>query len=110
MAKKMGDREVADTYLKRAGAYKHLVDERLGFIRPKNAAGQMKEKFDVLDTHGQGFIEGNSWNYSFYVPQDVNGLKAFMGGDKRFIGWILCLPWNCRQNTTKIPRILPKKV
>ena len=45
----------------------------------------MKEKFDVLDTHGQGFIEGNSWNYSFYVPQDVNGLKAFMGGDKRFI-------------------------
>ena len=85
MAKKMGDREVADTYLKRAGAYKHLVDERLGFIRPKNAAGQMKEKFDVLDTHGQGFIEGNSWNYSFYVPQDVNGLKAFMGGDKRFI-------------------------
>lgn len=54
MAKKMGDREVADTYLKRAGAYKHLVDERLGFIRPKNAAGQMKEKFDVLVLMAKG--------------------------------------------------------
>ena len=77
MAKKMGDREVADTYLKRAGAYKHLVDERLGFIRPKNAAGQMKEKFDVLDTHGQGLSKvipgitlfstsGCEWPEGFY--------------------------------------------
>ena len=109
MAKKMGDREVADTYLKRAGAYKHLVDERLGFIRPKNAAGQMKEKFDVLDTHGQGFIEGNSWNYSFYVPQDVNGLKAFMGGDKRFIErldslFTMDLPAKYYENTEDITK------
>ena len=85
MAEKMGKREVAATYKKRAAAYKHLTDPSSGFIRPKNAAGKWKENFDVLDTHGQGFIEGNSWNYSFYVPQDVEGLMEAMGGDKRFV-------------------------
>ena len=85
MARLMGKQEVADKYLKRAAAYKYLVDEDLGFIRPKDSVGKWKANFDVLDTHGQGFIEGNSWNYSFYVPQDVNGVKIFMGGDKRFI-------------------------
>lgn len=85
MARVMGEREVAERYLQRAAAYKYLADGQLGFIRPRDAAGRWKADFDVLDTHGQGFIEGNSWNYSFYIPQDVNGLKAFMGGDKRFI-------------------------
>ena len=85
MARVMGEQGIADRYLQRAAAYKYLVDGKLGFIRPRDTAGRWKADFDVLDTHGQGFIEGNSWNYSFYIPQDVNGLKAFMGGDKRFI-------------------------
>ena len=85
MAEKMGKTEVAATYKKRAAAYRHLTDPSSGFMRPKNAAGKWKENFDVLDTHGQGFIEGNSWNYSFYVPQDVEGLMEAMGGDKRFV-------------------------
>ena len=38
-----------------------------------------------MDTHGQGFIEGNSWNYSFFVPHDVNGLIKEMGGEKQFV-------------------------
>ena len=63
MARLMGKQEVADKYLKRAAAYKYLVDEDLGFIRPKDSVGEWKANFDVLDTHGQGFIEGNSWNY-----------------------------------------------
>ena len=39
----------------------------------------------MLSTHGEGFIEGNALNYSFYVPQDVNGLIRNMGGEKSFI-------------------------
>jgi predicted alpha-1,2-mannosidase len=38
----------------------------------------------VLDTHGQGFIEGNSWNYSLYVPHHPDSLIRMMGGKKRF--------------------------
>ena len=32
-----------------------------------------------------GFHEGNSWNYTFYVPHDVYGLAKLMGGKKPFI-------------------------
>jgi hypothetical protein len=37
-----------------------------------------------LSTHGQGFIEGNSWNYSFFVPQNPDELIKMMGGKKKF--------------------------
>lgn len=84
-AKSIGNDSVADVYFKRAMSYKNLFDKQTGFVRPKYKDGRWKENFDVLDTHGQGFIEGNSWNYSFYVPQDVNGLISEMGGDKRFV-------------------------
>ena len=39
----------------------------------------------MLSTHGEGFIEGNALNYSFYVPQDVNGMIQLMGGEQAFI-------------------------
>ena len=43
-------------------------------MRPRLADGSFKKEFDPLNTHGQGFIEGNSWNFSFFVPQNPNGL------------------------------------
>lgn len=71
-------------YKKRAGFYRNVFDPRSGFMRGKLADGTWKTPFDPLSTHGQGFIEGNSWNYSFHVPQDVDGLIALMGGEKLF--------------------------
>ncbi len=43
-----------------------------------------RKEFDPLDTHGQGFIEGNAWNYGLYVPQDPDALIEMMGGKKKF--------------------------
>ena len=85
MAQRMGRDDIANSYRKRAFAYTLLFDPQTGFVRPRDAAGAWKKDFDVLETHGQGFIEGNSWNYSFYVPQDVEGLMRKMGGEPRFI-------------------------
>lgn len=84
MLRKMGDPRAAE-YKKRAASYKNLMDSSTAFIRAKDSKGNWIKKFDPLNTHGQGYIEGNAWNYSFYVPQDVDGLKEGMGGDKRFI-------------------------
>jgi hypothetical protein len=39
---------------------------------------------DPLQTYGEGFIEGNSWNFSFHVPHDVKGLMSVMGGEAVF--------------------------
>jgi len=72
-------------YRKRSENYKNVFDRTTGFMRPKNADGGFKPSFDPLSTSNQGFVEGNSWNYSFHVPQDVPGLISLMGGDKAFI-------------------------
>jgi predicted alpha-1,2-mannosidase len=37
-----------------------------------------------METHGQGFIEGNAWNYSLYVPQDPEAMVEMMGGPGQF--------------------------
>ena len=84
-AKDMGEDEIAATYKKRALNYRNVFDRNLGLARARYSDGTWKKDFHPLGTHGEGFLEGNSWNYSFYAPQDVEGLKAYMGGDKRFI-------------------------
>ena len=84
-AERLGNKEVASAYYQRGGNWKNVFDSSLGLARPRYTDGSFKEEFDSKQTVGQGFIEGNSLNYSFHVPQDVNGLIRAMGGDKRFI-------------------------
>ena len=76
--------EITETYLKRAESYRHLFDDSIGFIRPKNSDGNWKAPFDPLETHGQGFIEGNAWNYGLYVPHNPNYLVEVHGGKAAF--------------------------
>ena len=78
-------REQGARFHQRSANFKNLFDTITGFIRPRNADGSWKESFDPLNTHGEGFIEGNSWNYSFYIPHDVPGMIRLMGGENRFV-------------------------
>lgn len=80
-----GRQDVAEEYLKRAQYYRNIYDPEIGFARPRFTDGSFKKEFDVLQTHGEGFIEGNSWNFSFHVPFDVKGLIGLMGGEQAFI-------------------------
>jgi len=83
LAKKLGRQDVYDTFIKRSGNWVNNFDPRIGFMRPKMADGSFKKEFDALSTHAQGFIEGNTWNYSFFVPHDPKALIAKMGGAKK---------------------------
>lgn len=80
LAMKLGQDDVAKEFTRRAGSWKNLFDERIGFMRPKDSQGNFREQFDVLDTHGQGFIEGNTWNYTLYVPHQPEELMEVLGG------------------------------
>ncbi|MCL1850066.1 MAG: GH92 family glycosyl hydrolase [Bacteroidetes bacterium] len=84
-ALKEGYTKKAEEYEKRALNYRNVFDPDLGFARARYSDGSWKEDFSLLNTHDEGFIEGNSLNYSFYVPHDVLGLIKLMGGDKAFI-------------------------
>ncbi len=85
MAQKMGKTEIAATYSKRAEAYNYIFDAATGFMRAKSSAGAFQSPFDPLSTEKQGFIEGNSWNYSFYIPQNPMKLIALNGGNVKFV-------------------------
>ncbi|CCG99234.1 alpha-1,2-mannosidase [Fibrella aestuarina BUZ 2] len=84
LAKKLNRADVYNTYLKRAENWRNVWDNSIGFMRPRLADGTFKKPFDVYATDGQGFIEGNSWNFSFFVPQNPTALVETMGGAKKF--------------------------
>ena len=52
-------------------------------MRPRMSDGSFKKDFDVLNTDEPGFIEGNTWNYSLYVPHAPTEMIQMMGGSKR---------------------------
>ena len=80
-----GDNEMAEIFKKRALNYKNVFNPALGLACPKYKDGSWKKDFSPLQTYGEGFIEGNSANYSFHVPHDVKGMIECFGGDKKFI-------------------------
>jgi predicted alpha-1,2-mannosidase len=85
LAKKLGRTDVYNQFIKRSENWRNVYDASIGFMRPKLSDGTFRKDFDVLQTDGQGFIEGNAWNYSLYVPQDPKALIDIMGGEKKFI-------------------------
>ncbi len=84
MAKQVGDTSTEEEFLKRSEYYNNVYDPSIGFMRPKLSDGTFRKDFDPMDTHGQGFIEGNAWNYGLYVPQDIDKMVSMMGGKERF--------------------------
>jgi predicted alpha-1,2-mannosidase len=88
LAKKLNRNDVYEEFIKRSQNYKNVYDAKLGFMRPRLGDGTFRKAFDPLSTHNAGFIEGNSWNYTLFAPQDPKGLIKLMGGEKRFLPYL----------------------
>ncbi len=67
-------------YSKRAQAYKNMYDKKTGFMRPRKN-GNWLSPFEPKEVNNH-YTEANAWQYTFFVPQDVDGLIKLMGGDK----------------------------
>jgi len=89
LAKELGKKDDYEYFLKRAHNYENVFDSVTGFMRPKTAEGEWIEPFDPIWSGGQGgrdyYTENNAWNYTWYVPHDVQGLINLMGGKDKFI-------------------------
>lgn len=85
MAESLGKDSLAKVFKARSLNWRNLFDYETGFMRPKLANGHFVKTFDPLDTHGQGFIEGNAWTYSLFVPHDPLGLIQINGGEQKFV-------------------------
>jgi hypothetical protein len=77
-AKAMGNEKVYQEYIKRCQYYKNLLDPN-GYMRPKLNGGWI-EPFDPTEVNNH-FTEGNSWQYSTYIPHDFTNYIALRGGD-----------------------------
>ncbi len=87
-ARKLNRPVIYAEFIKRSENWKNVYDKSSGFMRPRMSDGKFRENFDPLQTHDQGFIEGNAWNYSLYVPHDPEGLIAAFGGNKKFTSYL----------------------
>ncbi len=86
MAKAMNRTDVADTFNKRATNWRNNFNTKDGFIEPRLANGDYRTPFDPARAgNGSGFTEGNSWQYSWYQPQDEQGLIDLLGGKQQLI-------------------------
>ena len=85
MAESLGKADIAAEYDARALRYRELFEPRTGFMRGKNADGSWVEDFDPLKG-SRDYTEATPWQYRFFVPHDVGGLAALMGGDKALLG------------------------
>jgi predicted alpha-1,2-mannosidase len=83
-ARKLNRGDIYKEFIARSGNWKNVYDASTGYMRPRMSSGEFGKNFDPLKTEGQGFIEGNSWNYSLYVPHDPEQMIAMMGGKKKF--------------------------
>ncbi len=73
------------TFNERSQNFRNVFDASTGFMRPRLSDSSFKKPFDVLNTDEPGFIEGNTWNYSLYVPHDPYSMIKLMGGPTRFV-------------------------
>jgi predicted alpha-1,2-mannosidase len=82
MAYILNKEEDYDYFMKRSQNWKNVFDWNTGFMHPKKNGGWDKP-FDPREVNNN-FTEGNSWQYSFFVPQDIDGMIEAYGGNDKF--------------------------
>ncbi|MGD0911237.1 MAG: GH92 family glycosyl hydrolase [Terracidiphilus sp.] len=77
-ARSLGDAEIANRYMVRAGLWTKLFDRDTKYIRARGLNGKFLPNFKP--EQWDGFMEGNAAQYTWMIPYDLNGLIAAMGG------------------------------
>lgn len=85
VAKKLGKTEDYERFIKRSEFYRNLFNPATGFFQPKDDKGNWIEPFDPLSYENPCFVEGNAWQYMWFVPHNPQGLIDLFGGVKPFI-------------------------
>lgn len=89
LAREKGDKDFARQLEERSKGYRHYYSKESGTLRPINQDGTFLTPFDPRQGENfepvPGFHEGSAWNYTFFVPHDVDGMVRLMGGKKAFV-------------------------
>ena len=88
MAAKLGHEEDAKFFRRRSENWRNVFDPSLGLMRSKDSKGNWRDPFDPSAVgwgKGFDFTEGNSYQYTWHVMQNPDGLVAAMGGREAFV-------------------------
>lgn len=87
MARMLGKLHDYQYFLRRAASYRKVFDSTTHFMRGRMADGSWRTPFDPYASNHRrdDYCEGNAWQWTFFVPHDVQGLAALMGGRKNLI-------------------------
>lgn len=89
LASDLGNEEDAKKFRQRSLGYSNYYCPDFGTLRPLLKDGSFLEPFNPRQGENfepvPGFHEGSAWNYTFYVPHDIQGLARLMGGEKAFV-------------------------
>ena len=82
-AKALGKTQKYEEYLERSTWWRNMFDEDTGFARLKNSDGKWHTPFDPYRSGAnKQYVEGNAWQLTFFVPQDMPGLIEALGRDR----------------------------
>ena len=80
MAEALGKSEDAKVFADRGTWWKNAINPENGYAHMRDANGRFLEDFDPFRSGvNRHYVEGNGWQLSYFVPQDVPGLVEIMG-------------------------------
>ena len=87
MAEAVGDTAGERVYDEMARSYRGYYDFKTGFMRGRKADGSWRTPFDPFRSEHRvdDYCEGNAWQWTWFVPHDIEGLIALMGGERKFV-------------------------
>lgn len=81
-AEMLGKQDIASAFYQRAQSYKNIFDAQTGFMRGRSNGGFVSP-FDPTQVNFM-LTEANTWQYNFFVPQDVNTHIDILGGERAY--------------------------
>lgn len=86
-AKAMGDEENFNKFTKCSQSWRNYFDKESGFVRGKFTNGDWRTPFDPNSTvhRADDYCEGNAWQYTWLIPQDLDGLVSLYGSKEETI-------------------------
>ena len=84
----LNDYDTRDKYARFAKAYEFYFDPGTRFMRGLDSKGEWRTPFNPRSsTHrNDDYCEGTAWQWTWFVPHDIEGLVKLMGGEDAFVG------------------------
>lgn len=86
-AKDLGDEVRYERFEELGRAYRYYYDATTGFMRGLDSRGEWRTPFSPIESNHRAddYCEGVAWQWTWFVPHDVQGLVDLMGGKDNFI-------------------------